>query len=347
VQVIDISDPTNPIGVGQVSSGLTSLWDIQISANYAYVADFAGNAFHIIDISDPANPVIVSTIADNTNGADYLGNANYIAIVGNYAFVTSNSEDAVQIIDISSSTNPTGVGSIVDGERGAVELNGARGIEISGGYVYVAGLSDNGLQILSLPGLITPTAKIGNLVSSDIQSDYLRVTNALTTDGSLNVGTNALIGGALTITGTASSSLQSGNTNPALTITSGYVGIGTTTPYADLSVAGDISLTGGLYDSTASLGTSGMVMQTDGTNVTWVATSSLGIANEDFFTDGGDITYLTSLTDVLSIGTTTDIATSTGLAVYNRDIEILPGGPTQMWECGRNSCRKRSLQSKI
>ncbi|HTK33475.1 MAG TPA: hypothetical protein VL335_02945, partial [Candidatus Paceibacterota bacterium] len=55
------------------------------------------------------------------------------------------------------------------------------------------------------------------------------------------------------------------------------LGIGTTSPFATLSVAGDIALTGGLYDNTTSRGTNGMVLQTTGTGVQWVATSSLGI----------------------------------------------------------------------
>lgn len=57
----------------------------------------------------------------------------------------------------------------------------------------------------------------------------------------------------------------------------GTVGIGTTTPSQKLTVAGGFHLTGGMYDRTASPGTNGMVLQTTGTGVQWVATSSLGI----------------------------------------------------------------------
>lgn len=55
------------------------------------------------------------------------------------------------------------------------------------------------------------------------------------------------------------------------------VGIGTTAPTRELSVDGGFSLTGGFYDSVASAGTNGMVLQTTGSATTWVATSSLGI----------------------------------------------------------------------
>jgi hypothetical protein len=100
----------------------------------------------------------------------------------------------------------------------------------------------------------------------------------------------------------------------------GNVGVGTTSPYAKLSVEGSsvlgnnalagyftattttasvfpyASTTGltisKLYDSTGSLGTNGMVLQTNGSVSTWVATSSLGIT--------GGASAFTSLTDTFA-----------------------------------------------
>jgi hypothetical protein len=83
----------------------------------------------------------------------------------------------------------------------------------------------------------------------------------------------------------------------------GNTGIATTSPWQELAVNGDIALTGRIYDSLASAGTSGMVLQTTGTATRWVATSSLGITGgSSLLTDGGANTYVTATGDNFSIG---------------------------------------------
>ena len=246
VQVLDISDPTNPIGVGSITDGasgadeLLGARNISISGNYAYVAGFDDNGVQVLDISDPTNPIGVGSITDGASGADELAGAHIVVVVGNYAYVSGSVDSGVQILDISSSTNPIGIGSITDGVSGSNTLAGARGMAVSGNYAYVTSNTENGVQVLDLGGLEAPTAEIGNLLANSIGTDFARISQLLSIDGALNVGRNALIGGALTITGTASSTLQSANTNPALVVMSGNVGIGTSSPMAKLSVVGNI-----------------------------------------------------------------------------------------------------------
>ncbi len=73
---------------------------------------------------------------------------------------------------------------------------------------------------------------------------------------------------------------NAGNRTARLTVSSGgNVGIGSSTPAQLLSVAGNMQLTGALFDSTNASGTSGMVLQTTGTGTQWVATSTLGIVS--------------------------------------------------------------------
>lgn len=82
-----------------------------------------------------------------------------------------------------------------------------------------------------------------------------------------------------------------------------------------------LTVTGGLLDSTASIGTSGMLLQSTGTSTRWVATSTLGIsggsgtvylATTSPWTNG-NVAYVTGAGTVGSVATGTLTETVTGL----------------------------------
>ncbi len=58
----------------------------------------------------------------------------------------------------------------------------------------------------------------------------------------------------------------------------GYVGIGTTTPSQALTVNGNLSLSGAIFDSTNASGTAGMILQSTGTSTLWTINSSPSFA---------------------------------------------------------------------
>lgn len=109
--------------------------------------------------------------------------------------------------------------------------------------------------------------------------------------------------------------INGGNT----TLSSGNIGIGTTSPYAKFSVSGDMAITGGIYDSTASLGTSGQVLQSTGSVVQWVTPGT------SIWTNTGDAIYPTVPSDQVSIGTTTktSLATLTVAATSSDTTKLL------------------------
>lgn len=135
------------------------------------------------------------------------------------------------------------------------------------------------------------------VVHSD--SELFRITST----GNVGIG-NTNPGGKLEITSTAENHLRIGYSAGSYTnifrpndtgglvlapqgtevfrvTAAGNVGVGTTSPYAKLSVSGSLALTGGIYDNSATRGSNGQILQTTGTGVQWVATSSLGIDGSD------------------------------------------------------------------
>jgi hypothetical protein len=111
----------------------------------------------------------------------------------------------------------------------------------------------------------------------------------------------------------------------------GFLGIATTTPGYTLTVAGDISLTGAIRAS-GNAGTSGMVLQTTGTGVQWVATSSLGISGgggSGTVNSGtaGQIAFYSSTGDAVS-GTSTVflIGNNVGIGTTTADYRLTVDG---------------------
>lgn len=221
LEIFDISDPTNPTKVGGADTA-ASATGIAVSGSYAYiVTSVTGDDLEIFDISSSTNPVKVG-------GVEATYATNGVVVSGNYAYVGSESpgDDDLEVFDISDPTNPTKVG-------GAAAADSVIDVAVSGNYAYVVtNLTGDDLEIFELSGVRAPTGEIGTLLVDSIDVKQLLQTDSAVIHTGLNVGQNAMISGALTITGTASSTSQPANTNPALIVASGNVGIGTTSPSA-------------------------------------------------------------------------------------------------------------------
>ncbi|NGX41783.1 MAG: Serine/threonine-protein kinase PknH [Chlamydiae bacterium] len=115
-------------------------YDVALSGNYAYVADYA-SGLQIIDVSNVINP----TLAGSYNTPS---NAYGITVSGNYAYVADGTF-GLQIIDVSNVANPTLAGSYNTPIL-------TEGVAVSGNYAYVAG-GTSGLQIIDVANVTNPT----------------------------------------------------------------------------------------------------------------------------------------------------------------------------------------------
>ena len=169
VQIIDISDPSDPSPTASVPGVLISPIDVETinigSSVYALVAAFAGDGLQIVDITNPASPSQTAVPRDGTvfTALDAATDVETVAIGdATYALVTAASDDGVQIIDITDPSNPTATAAVTDGNDGFDMLDEARDLSIetigSSTYAFVAASLDDGVQIIDISNPVNPTA---------------------------------------------------------------------------------------------------------------------------------------------------------------------------------------------
>jgi hypothetical protein len=159
LQVIDISDPTNPTLAGTYDTPGTAQ-GVAVAGDHAFVAD-GSSGLQVIDISDPTNPTLAGTY-------DTPGNAYGVTVAGDYAFVADGSS-GLQVVDISDPTNPT--------LAGAYNTPGnAQGVAVSGDHAFVADYA-SGLQVIDISDSTNPTLvgtynSPGNAVGVAVSGDH-------------------------------------------------------------------------------------------------------------------------------------------------------------------------------
>jgi hypothetical protein len=91
-----------------------------------------------------------------------------------------------------------------------------------------------------------------------------------------------------------------------------FLGIGTTNPTQNLQVQGNARVTGAIYDSSNSPGTSGQVLQSTVTGTQWAAAGGGGGGSGKFDTEINNVVYVqpTGTLDIVGVGTTTSQITT-------------------------------------
>ncbi len=158
VKTIDISNPTTPTLVNNLTTGLSPK-SMFLSGQYLYTVDIGDDKLRIIDISDPGLPTVVSTIMIGTFPSS-------IFVEGKYAYVVDEGDDDFKIIDISKSALPV----VVD----TLALSFApRGVFVCGKFAYVVDGGTEDLKIINISDPDVPVIVGSVLIGSIPQSVFV------------------------------------------------------------------------------------------------------------------------------------------------------------------------------
>ncbi len=128
LQIIKITDPSNPQLVSNIETGWNSATGIYAKDNYVYLSG-GYSGLHIIDVSTKSNPAEIGRF--NTTSRS---NARDVSVSNNYAYIAGWGDGILTIINISDPANPyeTGYYDPGDGSADAETINGNYAYLISG-----------------------------------------------------------------------------------------------------------------------------------------------------------------------------------------------------------------------
>ena len=286
-------------------SGISTLGTVQISSGIVTattgIVTYYGDGSKLTNIS-------ASSIVGTSTIAQKLETPRIFTISGNQFTAISTSFDGTQNATIGLSlVTQSGVTSGVYGNSNTIPVLGVNSLGIV--------TSTSSVTITSVSGNAGTATTATNVIGGIGSITQLQVTGVSTfTNGPVLVGSG-------TSTGTTSQRLQ---------VTGGaYVsdnlGIGTTNPSQTLHVQGNVRITGALYDNNNATGTSGQVLQSVGTGISWVNASS-GISSVSISTNTTNQSQY--LTYVPGVGSTTGFGITTSGLVFNPSTTRLGIGTT-------------------
>ena len=158
VQIIDITNASDPVAVSSVSdgrdgfdelAGARGITAVTIgSSTYALVASATDGGVQVIDITNPSSPAAVASAIDGEDGFDGLAGASDIATVAIgsklYALVASEMDNAVQIIDIAHPAPPEFLSATLDEVAGILAITFSKPISSAGADLAKLFISDVG-----------------------------------------------------------------------------------------------------------------------------------------------------------------------------------------------------------
>ena len=140
-QVVDVSDPRNPVIVGKIDS-LGYAHDVEVESAFAYVS--VGEYLRIIDVSTPTQPTQVAKLKlpNSAFGLDLDGGFCYVA----------DWYGGIQVVDVSDPVHPQIAASCPTPDAAAVDL------VVRGGYLYYSDVQGFGILDVRDPRNPSPVA---------------------------------------------------------------------------------------------------------------------------------------------------------------------------------------------
>lgn len=153
LDVIDVSNPANPVRVGGYDLMGSPANGVAVSGKYAYLAATMwtssanhGGLLKVVDVSNPANPVWVGdhyTRGDDAMGVVLSGNLAYVAVFGDNTL----NPGGLKVLDVSNPASAVPLGS--------VSSYYPKGVAVSGTYAYLTDAAA-GLKVISVDNPTNP-----------------------------------------------------------------------------------------------------------------------------------------------------------------------------------------------
>ena len=170
IQIIDITDPSNPSPVARVDDNAdlrlrqpTSVAIAQMNAHfYALVASMGEPGLQIINITEPASPTAIFALVDEFGTGSSASRHVASLVRGNsmYAVTASGADDTVRIIDITDPATPIVKARVAGDHDGFDALNMPSSVHTfsmgSERYALVGSRGDDAVQVIKITDPANP-----------------------------------------------------------------------------------------------------------------------------------------------------------------------------------------------
>ncbi len=164
LEIIDVSDPADPQSKSIYGEDDTSVMDVYVNGDYAYVAG-NNDGFLVLDVSDPTNPELEGS----------LGDLKPMTIFGATpkVYLVQGADPVLQVVDISDPANP-GTGMIYQAPLMAGQVDTERDLLLVGADDALWLYNDTGEGAPALRGRYPGIPLIMDL---ELEGDYAYVVN--------------------------------------------------------------------------------------------------------------------------------------------------------------------------